>query len=203
MNIVSVKKIVFALVFLTATGFCFAQNIRIIGVIPKADTGKSYQLQVGAFRIRSNADVAAAVLTKNGFSPMREKSSGLERVFVVVPSAEVRSTVDRLGRAGFREVVIREYAAGPAVPLEPAEPKVEEPEEAEPAPPEVVPEEIVLPETGPEEFVPPVEEIPEDPVIEEVTEEPPVTESPLEYEDFIFEAEEPEHDLMHLQEAIH
>lgn len=210
MNTAGIKKYIFVLVFMSAAVFSFAQNIRVVGIIPMPDTGKSYQLQIGAFRLASNADEAAAVLTKNGFTPRQEQRRTLTRVFIVVPAAEVRSAIDRLGRAGFKEVVIREYAsvqappprpAAPVIPPKPVEPKVEPPAVVEPEP-EPTPVEPVPEEPEVVEVVPAAEEVLEDPLVEEALEAEPAVEPVIEYEEFVFEAEEPEHDLMHLHGEV-
>jgi hypothetical protein len=108
------KKTSVMLMFLfLMCGFCFAQNIKVIGGIPRTDTGKLYQLQIGAFQLTANANNALEILKRNGFVPLYEKRGDLIRVFVVANANEVQSAVDRLGRAGFREVIIREYPARP------------------------------------------------------------------------------------------
>jgi hypothetical protein len=91
-------------------GFSFAQNIKVIGVIPKIDTGTIYQLQIGAFRLAVNVNKAKETLTRNGFTPQYEKRGNLIRVFILANTDEVVLFIGRLERAGFREVIIREYA---------------------------------------------------------------------------------------------
>ena len=103
------KYIVIPVLFLVC-GFSFTQNIKVIGIIPAADSGKTYQLQIGAFRLAANVNNAIETLKKNGFVPQCEKRGDLVRVFVVANAHEVRSAIDRLGSAGFKEVLIREYA---------------------------------------------------------------------------------------------
>ena len=119
MNSMITKRRFFVLILLMLGVFSFAQNIRVIGNIPRPDTGKLYQLQIGAFRLAANANNACVTLTNNGFTPQFERTGDLVRVFVVVGAAEVRAAVNRLDRAGFREVIIREYS-GACVPVEPA-----------------------------------------------------------------------------------
>ena len=136
MNSIASKKIIFVFVLLILSSFSFAQNIKVIGVIPKTDTGKMYQLQVGAYRQTVNADKASNALTRNGFVPQYEKHGDLVRVFIVVNALEVRSAVDKLGKAGFREVYIREHA-GAVIDTKPAEVKPAEPVPVETDEPEV------------------------------------------------------------------
>jgi len=119
-------------------GFSFARDIKIVGVVPSPDTGKTYQLQIGAFRTQSNANKAAETLTKHGLVPQYEKindpkQGALTRVFVAAAAKDVRCTIDLLGRAGFREVIIREYICR-------TEPQPEPEPEPEPLPPEPEPE---------------------------------------------------------------
>ena len=109
----TILRSVFASVLFLMCSLSFAQNIKIIGTIPKTDTGKTYQLQIGAFRLAVNVKQAVEILTKNGFAPQCEKRANLIHVFIVAKANEVQFTVDRLGRAGFKEVIIREYTIKP------------------------------------------------------------------------------------------
>jgi len=151
------RLFVFFPVFFLISGLSFARDIKVIGVIPSPDTGKTYQLQIGAFGSLANANKAAGTLTKYGLVPQCEKVTDpkhgvLTRVFVVVNARAVRSTIDLLDRAGFREVIIREYPCKIEVD-KPPEPKPPEPKPPEPEPPK--PE---LPKPEPE---PPAPEPPE------------------------------------------
>ena len=130
MNSINARKLVFITLLLVLCNFCFAQNIKVIGIIPGTNTGKTYQLQIGAFRLTVNINTAAGILSKNGFTPQYEKIGELTRVFVVCGASEVRAVVNRLGRAGFKEVVIREYAVKD-VDVKPAEVVKAEPEPVE------------------------------------------------------------------------
>jgi len=103
------KKSVCTVVLVTVCSFSFAQGIKVIGAIPRTNTGKLYQLQIGAFSITSNANSAAETLRRNGLTPQFENRGSLIRVFVVAPAVDVRYTVDRLACAGFKEVIIREW----------------------------------------------------------------------------------------------
>jgi cell division protein FtsN len=132
MGIIKVKKILFVFVFFTLCSFSFAQNIKITGSIPKADTGKLYQLQIGAYRLSVNVNHASDVLKKNGFTPRCENKGDLVRVFIVVKANEVRSAIDRLCKAGFKELIIREYSG--LMDTKPAEPKPVEKKPAETKP---------------------------------------------------------------------
>jgi len=136
------KLLLFIPVFLLVSGFSFARDIKVIGTIPSPNTGKTYQLQIGAFRTPANTNKAAETLSKYGLVPQYEKiqdpkQGALTRVFVVASAKDVRSTIDLLGCAGFREVIIREYTCKTLVEPEPEpEPLPPEPEpEPEPEPP--------------------------------------------------------------------
>ena len=190
----SIKRYLFIGVFLTFSSLAFAQNIKIIGVIPKTDTGKLYQLQIGAYRLTANVNKAAEILTKNGFVPQYEKKSDLTRVFVVANAAEVKTTVDRLARAGFKEVVIREYT-GKSEIVKPAEVKpAETAEKTESEKPEE--HEIILPIEEEISY-----EDKEDTV--EFTFEFEFnfkTDDETWFEVPEFETDDPEHDLLHIYE---
>jgi hypothetical protein len=44
--------------FLLLCDVSFAGDIKVIGTVPKTDTGKTYQLQIGAFDIENNVKKA-------------------------------------------------------------------------------------------------------------------------------------------------
>ena len=215
MNTVLNKKILLVVVFLTLCCFSFAQNIKIIGAIPRTDTGKMYQLQIGAFRLAANVNNAADILTRNGFVPQFEKKGDLVRVFVVFKAAEVRSAVDKLGRAGFKEVIIREYSGRiteakpvevpPVVTTEPKEPEIVVTVEEE-IPFEDVKEDIEIEDVKIDDVFDfeLEEEVDFDINIEfefeiEIEFDLTVENDPWD-ETPVFEAEEPENDLMHILE---
>jgi len=92
--------------------YCFSQQrlpSRIIGGIPNTDSTKTFQIQVGAFRIAKNADNAAAKLKAGGFVPVNEKYLDLGRVMVTgIPGGQVSSYLALLKLLGFDEVIVRE-----------------------------------------------------------------------------------------------
>jgi hypothetical protein len=114
-------SLVFAFVFLSS--YCFGQRVRIIGRIP---AGGSCRLQVGAFKINSNARAAFARLAAAGFAPVCENYRGLTRVIVPgIAAADIPAALQKIERAGFYEVVIRPengpppaQAAPPTLPPE-------------------------------------------------------------------------------------
>ncbi|MCL1813641.1 MAG: hypothetical protein FWG29_08995 [Treponema sp.] len=156
MNNTIFKRLFFFQTLLMLCTVSFAQSIKVIGIVPKTDTGKLYQLQIGAYRLAANVSKASGILTRNGFVPQCEKKGDLVRVFVLVKAAEVRHAVDRLGNAGFKEVVIREYT-GKGNDVKPVE------AEPEPEPAKIEPEEskepLILPPA--EEDMEEEEEVPE------------------------------------------
>ena len=186
MNRAILKKIIITLTFFMLCTVSFAQNIKVIGVIPKTDTGKMYQLQIGAYRLAANVNKASDMLKKTGFVPQCEKKGDLVRVFIVVKATEVRSAVDRLGKAGFKEVVIREYSS-------PASVETKESEDTPPHVEEELAEEEILEET---EEIEELEEIEFEDYKFEEYEEPKDFEEP--YEMSFNDYEDPEHDLIHL-----
>jgi hypothetical protein len=125
------KKLLILAGFLLVSGLCFSQQrIRVIGAIPCSDTGKSYNVQIGAFRITANAETATATLRGLGFTPGCEQYGNLTRVFAAgIPASELRSCLDRLENAGIREVIIRESSAAPVTVPPPEYPAVDTPSE--------------------------------------------------------------------------
>ena len=206
MNSAVLKKSILTAVFLMICSFSSAQNIKIIGTIPRANTGKTYQLQIGAFRLDSNIKRAADILTKNGFVPRYEKIGDLTRVFVIAAASEVRTAINRLDCAGFKEVIIREYTArveAPRIEIPESDPPRSEPR-AEKKPLEVpvlktpfVPVEETLEET-PEETAPAGDiEIPEE-ILEFDFEEEFKPADEIWYETPEYLTVPPLHDLLHL-----
>ena len=197
MNSTMIKKIFFIQIFLMICNVSFAQSIKVIGNIPKTDTEKLYQLQVGAYRLAVNVNKASDILTKNGLVSQCEKAGNLIRVFVVVKAAEVRSVIELLDKAGFKEVVIREYAG-------PATTETKKSEDIPPVEEELLEEEILeeLEEIAVIEENEEIEEIEENEEIEEIEEYETFDEIDFTtlYEIPVIETEEPEHDLIHLLE---
>jgi hypothetical protein len=84
-------------------------DIKIIPSLPKANSGKIYRLQVGAFAKPESAAAATRLLEYAGFAASEEQYGSLRRIFIKdIPAADVSSTVQRLEFAGFKEVWIRE-----------------------------------------------------------------------------------------------
>jgi rare lipoprotein A len=81
----------------------------IKGGIPPAGTGKSYRLQVGAYKIPRNAVEAFERLRQGGLNPAYERNGEFYRVVLAgIRPEEVALIAEKLGAAGFREAIIRE-----------------------------------------------------------------------------------------------
>jgi hypothetical protein len=92
--------------------YCFAQqNLpeRIIGNIPDGKSTKLYQVQVGAYTVKKNADNAVSSLRKHNLNPDTEVFKIYTRVLIKkIPANQVINYLTTVRQAGFREVIIRE-----------------------------------------------------------------------------------------------
>jgi rare lipoprotein A len=81
----------------------------LVGSAPIAGTGKTYRLQVGAYRVPRYAVEAFDRLKEAGLNPAYEKTGDVYRVVLagVAPEA-VNEIARKLGAAGFREALVRE-----------------------------------------------------------------------------------------------
>jgi hypothetical protein len=97
--------------------FCFAQQnlpAKIIGGIPSVNSGKKYQIQVGAFNIEKNAQDAILRLRNIELHPATERFRDFTRVMVKeIPADQVRVILASVAKAGFMEVIIREDTPSP------------------------------------------------------------------------------------------
>jgi rare lipoprotein A len=76
--------------------------------IPPADSGKSYRVQVGSYKVPRNAADAFEKLKKAGLNPAYERAGDFYRVVIAgVPSGDIQTVAEKLGNAGFREALIR------------------------------------------------------------------------------------------------
>ena len=70
---------------------------------------KIYRLQVGSFKVARNAVEAFDKLKNVGLNPAYERNGEFFRVVLAgIPGSEVQLTAERIGSAGFKEVLIRE-----------------------------------------------------------------------------------------------
>jgi rare lipoprotein A len=77
--------------------------------IPPAGTGKSYRIQVGAYKVPRYAVDAFDRLKTAGLSPAYERSGDVYRVVLAgIRAEDVESIAGTLGNAGFPEAMIRE-----------------------------------------------------------------------------------------------
>jgi hypothetical protein len=77
-------------------------------VLPPADSGKSYRIQVGSYKVPRNAADAFEKLKQAGLSPAYERAGNFYRVVIAgVPSGDVRTVAAKIGSAGFQEALIR------------------------------------------------------------------------------------------------
>jgi len=122
------KRIIFFSYLLFTSFFCFAQQslpAKIIGGIPAAGSDKMYQIQVGAYLIRVNADEAVAKLKNFDLLPVTEKFRNFTRVLVKeIPASEIRDYLANIAKAGFTEVIIREDTPSIKREINPIEPEV-------------------------------------------------------------------------------
>jgi hypothetical protein len=113
------RRFLFVINILFVSAFCFSQqNIpaKIIGQIPDAGNSKYYQIQVGAFGITRNAEMAFDRLKNAGFSPIYENISALTRVLASgIAARDVQASLGKIKAAGFNEVIIREDPAKYAI----------------------------------------------------------------------------------------
>jgi len=100
------------LVFISVYGFA-QQNIpeKIIGRIPGPDSAGYYLIQVGAFKISVNAEIAVSRLKNAGLNPSTEMYLDFTRVMVRrIPASLIISQLEKLKGLGYNEVYIREDA---------------------------------------------------------------------------------------------
>jgi rare lipoprotein A len=77
--------------------------------MPDARSGNIYRLQVGAFTNEINAREAVFRLREVGFNPSYEVHGGYCRVVITgVRAADIEFAIERIGAAGFGQVLIRE-----------------------------------------------------------------------------------------------
>jgi hypothetical protein len=109
--------------------YCFAQqNLpgKIIGKIPDKNSPAIYQIQVGAFTVKENAERAVLQLTKNALNPVSEQYLNFTRVMIKGISAnQVTDFLAIIKRAGFNEVIIREDTAAARAQTMPFSPELE------------------------------------------------------------------------------
>jgi hypothetical protein len=103
------KKTLTGLMLLFLSVSCFAQrSISIDGEIPRPDSVNQYRIQVGAFKVRVNAENAFAKLKAAGLNPVYEDYLDFRRVILAALNAnDVSALIDRIEGMGFRELWIK------------------------------------------------------------------------------------------------
>jgi rare lipoprotein A len=77
--------------------------------MPPLGTGKTYRIQVGAYKVPRYAVDAFEKLKEQDLDPAYEKSGDFFRVVLAgLPPEEIESVAEKLGKAGCQEVLIRE-----------------------------------------------------------------------------------------------
>ncbi|MDR1251268.1 MAG: SPOR domain-containing protein [Treponema sp.] len=103
----------FILLYLTVFSvFCFSQQnspLKIIGTIPDKNSAALYQIQVGAFKIIQNAEIASRRLRSANFNPAQETYRDFTRVMITgIAAPEIAACLEKIRAMGFREVIIRQ-----------------------------------------------------------------------------------------------
>ena len=84
-------------------------GVRFKPAIPEIPTGKNYRLQIGAYRQPEHAVEVFEKLKKAGLNPAYERYGDYYRVVLAgLKQEELKTVSEKLGAAGFREVLIRE-----------------------------------------------------------------------------------------------
>ncbi|GHV26712.1 hypothetical protein AGMMS4952_07270 [Spirochaetia bacterium] len=86
-----------------------ANMAKVIPRMPSPQDTNQYWVQVGAYKTRSNALAAFNRAAGVGFNPAYETSRGFIRVVIPgVRGSEMREIAERLYRAGFKEILLRD-----------------------------------------------------------------------------------------------
>jgi cell division septation protein DedD len=81
----------------------------VIPGLPNPNSGRLYQLQVGAFSNLESANHAFQLVRSAGFDAVQEQTGNVYRVYAEgVPAQTVQFAAQRLGVMGFRQVWVRE-----------------------------------------------------------------------------------------------
>jgi hypothetical protein len=94
---------------------CFSQEgtaARVIGRIPPGGDAGLYQIQVGSFKDRRNAEAVSERLKNASLNPVYERYGDFTRVTVAgIGARDIGACLDRIRALGFREMWVREDAA--------------------------------------------------------------------------------------------
>ncbi|MDR1177987.1 MAG: SPOR domain-containing protein [Spirochaetaceae bacterium] len=94
-------------------------DMAIIGRIPNVDSTALYRIQVGAFKLRQNAEQVYERLNRLSLNPVYEQYLDFTRVIIGgIRAGDIALCLERIRSAGFNEVIIREAPlTGPAAPV--------------------------------------------------------------------------------------
>ncbi|GBU28040.1 hypothetical protein R84B8_01598 [Treponema sp. R8-4-B8] len=108
------RRILFVICFLLVSFFSYAQQAlpgTIIGKIPDKESAKTFQIQVGAFKLDTNVNNTFFRLQINALNPVIEKTNEFTKVMIRgIPANQVLNYLAIVKQAGFNEVIIREDA---------------------------------------------------------------------------------------------
>jgi hypothetical protein len=97
------------LLFISLSGFAQQNSgVRVIGRIPDASDNRSYQIQVGSFKVVQNAERVFERLADASLNPSYEKYLDFTRVIIKgIRAADMPLYIERVRRAGFSELFIK------------------------------------------------------------------------------------------------
>jgi len=86
-----------------------AKPFHLLPAAPSADSGKKYRLQLGSYKIASNAAEAFDRLKAAGLNPSYERNGELYRIVLAfVEATQIARLTETLSAAGFSEALVRE-----------------------------------------------------------------------------------------------
>jgi len=105
------RRILFLLIFISISAFCFAlnsANITIISDLSIFEEHKQYSMQVGSYRLVENAGQVYFGLHSIGFNLSLEQYLDFTRIIITGISArDIPLYLERIRNLGIREVIIR------------------------------------------------------------------------------------------------
>jgi hypothetical protein len=115
------RRLFIILNVLLLTVFCYSQqniSVNVIGKIPPGESTNAYQLQVGAFKVRQNAEAVFNRLKSEGLSPAYEQYNDFTRVMIRgINAKDIAACLGIIGVLGFNEVIIKEDNEPAALPI--------------------------------------------------------------------------------------
>jgi hypothetical protein len=119
------NKTLMGCILLFVCTVCFSQQkLTISGRVPPPDSPLSYRIQVGSFRLPTNAERTFNGLYRAGFDPAYEQFRDFTRVFLRgISAAHIRNVLRTIESMGFKEAWISEDRFSAPVERIPAEPR--------------------------------------------------------------------------------